>query len=75
MAPTFIDLIYNKLPLFTQRKFIKRALIIWIALVRVHFSRRRTEEEQLLGALREKSSAGAGAGAEGESLKECKSVL
>lgn len=43
--------------------------------MRVHFSRRRTEEEQLLGALKEESSASAGAGAEGESLKECKSVL
>lgn len=37
---TLIDLLYNKLPLFTQRKFMKRALVLWIALIRVHYDRK-----------------------------------
>jgi hypothetical protein len=39
---TIIDLIYNKWPLFTQRKFMKRALILWIALIKRHFDRKRS---------------------------------
>lgn len=42
-SPTPIDFIYGKLPLFTQRKFMKRALIIWIALIRAYFAKQKTE--------------------------------
>ena len=48
-SPTIIDLFYNKLPLFTQRKFMKRALILWIALINSYFERRKSEESVLLG--------------------------
>ena len=39
---TIIDLFYDKIPLFIQRKYIRRALIIWLALIRAYFSRKVT---------------------------------
>jgi hypothetical protein len=50
-SPTVIDLLYSKLPLFTQRKFMKRALIVWIALIRGYFMTKKTEEDTLLEQL------------------------
>jgi hypothetical protein len=41
-TPTVIDFLYDKLPLFTQRKFLRRALIIWIAIVRCYFDKKKT---------------------------------
>lgn len=41
-SPTIIDLVYDKIPLFIQRKYIRRALIIWLALIRAYFSKKVT---------------------------------
>jgi len=50
-TPTAIDFFYNKVPLFVQRKFMKRALIIWIALIKTYFDKKKTEERTLLDEL------------------------
>lgn len=53
---TVIDLLYNKLPLFTQRKFMKRALIIWLALIRSYYIQKKSEEDVLLAELKKDKS-------------------
>lgn len=53
---TLIDLIHSQLPLFTQRKFMKRALIVWIAMIRAYFFRQKSEEDVLLGELGQEKS-------------------
>lgn len=49
---TLIDLLYNKLPLFTQRKFMKRALIIWLALIRSYYIQRNLRRMFCLAELK-----------------------
>lgn len=53
---TVIDFLYNKLPLFTQRKFMKRTLIIWLALIRSYYMHKKSEEDILLAELKKDKS-------------------